>query len=165
MFKRIISIFLFIVLSGAALLPPMPRAAAQAGTPLIVIVSAALGHSDIALGTLRHAFEGYATDLNGTRLIPFNQAIGTPARSILDKAVLGLEADKVASFWIDRKIRQSVDPPRALPSPDLVLRVVATLKGAIGYIEADPSSIPSAVRVLSIDGKAPNDPNYPLIAR
>lgn len=165
MFKRIISIFLFAAWSCAALWPPMPRAAAQASKPVVVIVSAALGNSDITLATLRHAFEGYATDLSGTRLIPFNQAIGTPARSILDKAVLGLEPDKVASFWIDRKIRQSVDAPRALPSPDLVLRVVATLKGAIGYTEASPSSIPSAVRVLSIDGKAPSDPNYPLSVR
>lgn len=62
--------------------------------------------------------------------------------------------------WIDRKIRQGTDAPRSLPSAELAMRVVASLEGAIGYLETNPNSVPSALSVLAVDGKRPTDQDY-----
>lgn len=162
MTQRIICFGLFALFLLAFSVPPKQSASAQGNRPICVIVAASLGASDIPLRTLRHAYEAYPTDFSGARLVPFNLALGTPARTIFDKALLGLSPEKVPLYWIDRKIRQSTDPPRSLPSPELLLRVVASLKGGIGYLEADPATIPNALRVLSVDGRRPTDSDYPL---
>lgn len=165
MMQRFLCFVLLPVTMWAALLSPQPPAAAQSRRTVVVIVAASLSASNVALGALRHAFDGYATDLNGTRLIPFNLAVGAPAREVLDRVLLGLSQDKVPNYWIDRKIRQGTDAPRSLPSAELAMRVVASLKGAIGYLEADPSSVPAALSVLAVDGKRPGDEDYPLTLR
>lgn len=40
------------------------------------------------------------------------------------------------------------------------MRVVASLEGAIGYLETNPNSVPSALSVLAVDGKRPTDQDY-----
>lgn len=149
----------------AAWIGPTPAVEAQPDRVLLVIVSAVTGGDDIGLSTLRQAFGGYTTTHNGRRLIPFNQAVGTPSRTLFDNRVLGLSADEVGAYWIDRKIRQGTDPPRKLPSAETVIRVVASLPGAISYIEMSPSALPSALRALRIDGVRPTEPGYVFRAR
>ena len=138
------------------------RVSAQTAAALLVIVAAGTSGADIEIGTLRQAYGGYSAIYNGTRLIPFNQAVGTPARALFDRIVLDLSPDQVGAYWVDRKIRNGGQPPRTLPLANLVVRVVASLPGAIGYIEMDPRALPSTVRVLTIAGKRPEDPDYPL---
>jgi len=159
---------IFIALSLLAIcavyVSPGPRASAQPEYPVLVLVSSASRNTDIGMGTLRRVFEGYSTEVNGDRLVPFNLMLGAPARTVFDRAVLGLAPNQVGPFWVDRKIRQSVDPPRTIPSPQLMLRVVASLRGGIGYLSADPRTLPGELRALSIDGRGPTDPRYPLTA-
>jgi hypothetical protein len=155
-----------LLLLTAALLAPRPsRTRAQAPVPMLVIVASSLGMTDIDVGTLRRVFEGYATEQRGVRVIAFNQNVGTPARTTFDRAVLGLSPDQVGRFWMDQKVRQASQPPRTIPSPELVVRVIVSLRGGIGYLFATPRDLPKGVRYLSINGKGPTDPNYPLSAR
>ena len=142
--------------------PPKQRAVAQAELPVLVVVSASLGASDISLAKLRQVFEGTATELNGKRLIPFNLIVGTTARAVLDKVLFGLTQERIPYYWIDRKVREGIDAPRVLPSREMALRVAASLKGAITYVDAAPSVVPATLRVLSIDGISPSAPDYPL---
>ncbi|HKP57581.1 MAG TPA: hypothetical protein VJV78_12710 [Polyangiales bacterium] len=158
---------LVLALLATALLEPSPsRTQAQGGgQPTLVVVATAMGISDIDLGALRRVFEGYATEYRGVRLIAFNQNVGTPARTSFDRAVLGLGPDQVGRFWMDQKIRQASQPPRVIPSPELVVRVVVSLRGGVGYLIGAPKDLPKGVRHLSINGKAPTDPGYPLSPR
>lgn len=145
--------------------PPPSRTQAQSAQLMLVIAGNTTGISDIDLGTLRRLFEGYATEYRGVRLIAFNQNVGTPARTAFDRAVLGLGPDQVGRFWMDQKIRQASQPPRVIPSPELVVRVVVSLRGGVGYVIGAPKDLPKGVRPLSVNGKAPTDPGYPLSLR
>ena len=85
---------------------------------------------------------------NGDRVIPFNLRAGHPLRTRFDRTVNHMSPDEVASFWIDRRIRGGGRPPREVRSPQLVLRVVATLEGSIGYVPRH--LVTSNVRVVAI---------------
>lgn len=81
------------------------------------------------------------------RIMAFNLPVRTPDRELFDRVVLGLDGDAVVRFWIDRKIRGGEPPPRTVPEPDLVLRIVQQAENAIGYV---PSHIvKSGVRVIA----------------
>ena len=49
-----------------------------------------------------------------------------------DNVVLGMDAERVGQFWIDRKIRGGSGPPRTVESLTTLRRVVEKLPGAIG---------------------------------
>jgi hypothetical protein len=146
----------------AGLLPVSQSAHAATAHTLLVIVGNATGMTDISLATLRRAFQNEpATTPSGKRLVPFNHVPGSAARTLFDRAVLGLEPDAVGRFWINRRIRDEGLPPHTVPSPELALRVVASLPGAITYVDSKTST--NGVRVLRVDGKLPNDPGYLLV--
>jgi hypothetical protein len=150
----------------AAMLRQAPHGQAQARPPLLVIVSTATatGGGDISLSKLRSAFESQPTDYRGVRLIPFNLPVGNSARALIDRAVLGLAPERVGAFWIDQKIRSGISSPRTVSSPEMLLRVVASMRGVIGYAELNPSAVPTGIQVLTVDGKRAQDPGYPLAA-
>ena len=123
----------------------------------------ALGLTLTQLGAQTHySRASWKRWLNGKRLIPFNLIVGTTARAVLDKVLFGLTQERIPYYWIDRKVREGVDAPRVLPSREMALRVAASLKGAITYVDAAPSVVLATLRVLSIDGFSPSAPDYPL---
>lgn len=144
----------------AALLACSPPASATPRRALMVVVSSALPVSDIGLDSLRHLFRGNTVTLGGRRLIPFNHTPGAPQRRAFDALVLGLSADDVGRYWIDRRIRGKGQAPRSVPSRKLALALVTKLPGAIVYLWDGP--VPSSLRVLRVDGKAPSHRDYPL---
>lgn len=150
------------VLLLVGMLPSPPRGAlAQTPGPLLVIVGKSTPVKDVSLATLRRVFQGEPTEYApGERLIPFNLRAGTTERSRFDLSVLGIAPEDVGRYWIDRRIRDEAAPPRLLPSPLLGVKVVASLRGAITYVTE--AHLSSSVRVLTIDGKAPSQPGYPL---
>lgn len=72
----------------------------------------------------------------GQSVIPYNYDPANSLRQRFDRLVLGMDSDEVARFWIDRKIRGQGDSPRKVPSVALMVRIVANLPGAIGYVPA-----------------------------
>lgn len=130
-----------------------------ADPPLVIVVATASPMQDISRGSLRRAFLGEPTGGPGGKIIPLNQPPGSPARSQFDKVILGLEADAVARFWIDQRIRGQGGAPRAIPA-GMLARVVPHLAGAIGYLRAN--EVVAGIKVVTIDGRKPGDPGYPL---
>jgi hypothetical protein len=150
---------LVVALAG---LPVEKGLRAQAAAPLLVIVGNVTGSvTDIPLATLRRAFQGEIAQVNGKRLIPFNQAGGTSERIWFDRSVLGLQPEDVGRFWIDRRIRDEGALPRVVGTRELAIKVVASLPGAITYVSS--SSLNKHVHAVTIDGRAPSRPDYPLV--
>lgn len=132
-----------------------------AGKPLLVVVSAATPLKDISIAQLRRAFQGEGAEYApGKRLIPINHPVTSPGRLQFDRVVLGLTAEEIGRFWVDRRIRDQSGPPKAVPTAELALRVVTSLPGAITYIAAE--ELNSGVRALTIDGKSADAPGYAL---
>ncbi len=74
---------------------------------------------------------------DGTAVIPLNAPTGNPMRDEVDRVVLRLSPDQVGRFWLDRRIRGLGLPPRQVPDATLMLKVIANLRGSIGYVRPE----------------------------
>lgn len=83
---------------------------------------------------------------HGGRIQTFNFPPKHPTRVEFDKKVLGMDPDEVARYWIDRRVRGGDRPPRQIPNASLMVRIVATLEGAAGYVYEN--DVTSAVKVI-----------------
>lgn len=116
---------------------------------------------DVELETLRRLFGGDpVADPRGRALIPFNHPPLSPDRVGFDQRVLGMSADQVAKYWVDRRIRGQPGPPRTATSLRMLLGVVSKLSGAIGYARAE--YVTSEVKLVKVAGKLPSAPGYAL---
>jgi len=129
---------------------------------LAVVVAKPSAVQDLSLAELRRIFTNEGdSDGSGQRYLPFNHPPHTTDRVGFDHLVLGMSADEVSQFWIERKIRGLPGPPRSVDSLSLLLRLIARLPGGIGY--ARPAQLTSDVRAVRVNGKLPNEADYPLI--
>ena len=128
---------------------------------LAVIVSPSSKLTNISVADLRRVFQSERlTDPDGNRLIALNHPPKTVDRVGFDQVVLGMDAEGVGRFWIDRKIRGGSGPPRTVESLTTLRRVVEKLPGAIGYLR--PAQLSNEVRAVRVEGKLPEDPGYPV---
>lgn len=131
------------------------------GTVRIAVVAAkSFPIDNLSFGDLKRLYMGNRIDSHGKRLIALALQNRSPERTAFDSAVLGMNPDTAALYWVDRRIRGESGPPKAIDSPQVLQRVVEKLDGALGYVRAD--AVAANVKVLSIDGKRPTDPGYPL---
>ena len=139
--------------------PAMSGYAGAPGGRLAVVVAKTCPLDELSGYDLKHLFLGeYVNGPGGKKLIPLVPPPNSPDRVGFDKVVLGMSADQAANYWIDRKIRGQSGAPKSIDSTDLMLRVVARLDGAVGYVRA--SDVTGDVKVLRIDGKMPGDAGY-----
>jgi ABC-type phosphate transport system substrate-binding protein len=79
---------------------------------------------------------------NGEDANPINLPEDNSLRNDFDQAVLGLDRERVARYWTDRKVRGGARPPVRVPNTAAVLKAVAAKPGAVGYVrltEVTPS--------------------------
>jgi ABC-type phosphate transport system substrate-binding protein len=101
-----------------------------------------IAHKDVAAAALsrdelRPIFQTKKnTWPDGSALRAFNLPDGESVRHGFDAAVLGLDPDRVARYWIDRKIRGGDRPPITAPSNALMVKAVGKTPGAIGYVDS-----------------------------
>lgn len=150
-----------IVVGPSSLLWP---AHAEPGVGILVVVTQKSSPlSTVSLSELRRLYTSEPVDgPDGAPLVPLNHPVGTPVRVAFDKLVLKMSADEAGRFWVDRRIRGQRGAPKAIPSLDLLCKAVANLKGTITYLRA--SDVTADLKVLAVEGKAPNQAGYPLQA-
>jgi hypothetical protein len=159
---ELMTVCVALLVALVALSPRPVRAGNE--VPLAVIVAPGSKLTNISLADLRRVFTSErVTDPDGNKLIALNHPPKTPDRVGFDKVVLGMDADGVGRFWIDRKIRGGNGPPRTVESLATLRRVVEKLPGALGYLR--PGQLSNEVRAIRVDGKLPEDPGYPLLFR
>jgi hypothetical protein len=145
------------------LLPSAERnARASDRAVLAVVVAKASPVQELTVAELRRIFTSEGdSDSSGQRYVPFNHPPHTTDRMSFDQAVLGMSADDVSQFWIERRIKGLPGPPRSVDSLSLLLRLIARLPGGIGY--ARPAQLTGEVRAVRVNGKLPSDARYPLV--
>ncbi len=134
--------------------------AAEPKVRLAIVVAKDSPVSDISFYELRRLYLGEHVSSAGRRLIALNLAPLSKERVAFDRSVLGMSAEAVARYWIDRKIRGQSGPPRAIDSPQILQRAVGRLEGSIGYVSAD--DVRDDVKVVRVDGHLPQDPGYAM---
>jgi hypothetical protein len=148
----------------AALFSGASGRSAQAETrTLVVVVSTAVPLEDISMATLRKVFTQGKVKAGAHALIPINAEARSTERVLFDRLVLGMEPEEAGRFWVDQKIRGTMLPPKTVPSRALAVKIVENVKGTVAYLPLE--LVPAHARVLRIDGKLPEDPDYPLRER
>lgn len=128
---------------------------------IVVVVGKDSPVSELSIGDLQRIFLSLPMqNAHSVPFVPFNYPAKTTLRERFDSVVLGMSPQEVGRHWIDQKIRGHQSPPRTLPSPTLLCRLVARLPGAIAYIPA--SLLGPQCKVVAIDGLTPEDPGYVL---
>lgn len=116
---------------------------------IVVIVNTQNPVQTIDASDLRPIFQTTKTSWGNSAgdAMPLNLPEDNPLRLEFDKAVLGLDADRVARYWQDRKIRGGARPPMRVGSTGMVLKGVASKPGAVGYVKA--SEVNATVKVVA----------------
>ena len=84
---------------------------------------------------------------DGSLVRPLNLPPGTAERVEFDRVVLRMEPEQSAQFWVDRIVRGEEAAPKAIAKLEILVRLVETTSGTIGYVADDKVS--STVRVLA----------------
>jgi ABC-type phosphate transport system substrate-binding protein len=84
---------------------------------------------------------------SGEDVVPINLLEDSPLRNDFDHVVLGLDPERVARYWTDRKVRGGARPPVRVPNTAAVLKAVASKPGAIGYVKL--SEVNGSVKVVA----------------
>jgi ABC-type phosphate transport system substrate-binding protein len=144
-----------VVIAGVALsLLPLPSLAGDSRDVVAVIAHKSVGIASISRDDLRPIFQTKKdTWPDGSKVKPFNLPDNNATRQGFDAAVLGLDPDRVARYWIDRKIRGGERPPQNAPSSAVMVKVIGKTPGAVGYVEA--SAVDATVKVVAkvVDGQ------------
>jgi ABC-type phosphate transport system substrate-binding protein len=87
---------------------------------------------------------------------------GSPEREAVLRLICGMNRDQdfTTYFLRARFSEQVIDEPRNLDSASNMIKFVANVAGAIGYVRAD--EVDPSVRVIRVDNLAPGDPGYKL---
>lgn len=128
---------------------------------IAVIVSPKNTVTNLSLGDLRKIFSGEKrTWPDGAHVKLFSRAPGTIERTALLK-LLGKSETEYKQFWTAKVYQGEADAePAVLPSNGMQREAMTAFPGAIALVEAD--DIKPGMKVLKIDGKLPDDDNYPV---
>ena len=144
----------------ALLASPQIGRAVDAHETILVIANKGIASDALTRDELRPIFQTKKnTWPDGSTVRPFNLPEADASRRGFDAAVLGLDPDRVARYWIDRKIRGSDRPPQTASSSAVMVAVVGRTAGAVGYVDSKVSLNPN-VKVIAkiVNGQvvAPN---------
>ncbi|MCA1601234.1 MAG: hypothetical protein LC776_06195 [Acidobacteria bacterium] len=87
---------------------------------------------------------------------------GSPEREAVLRLICGMNRDlDFTTYFLRAKFsEQVIDEPRNLDSTPNMIRFVANVSGAIGYVRAD--EVDPSVRVIRVENLSPGDPGYKL---
>jgi ABC-type phosphate transport system substrate-binding protein len=134
--------------------------AAAHAEPLAIVVDRNNPKNDISLDELKSLYLGKRHEWpDGSRVVPIDLEAGSPGRAEFQVAFLSMNGSSYDRYWVEQKVRGAGTPPRAAPSPSLALKLVAKVRGAVGYVPV--SHVDASVKVLTVEGKSPGQPGYP----
>ncbi len=151
---------------GERLLPSsLPLSAFQHGD-LAIIVHKSNPVQNLSLAELREYFLAERSHWSTRQKIRVAmREPGSPEREAVLRLICGMNRDQdFTTYFLRAKFsEQIIDEPRSLDSTSNMIRFVANVSGAIGYVRAD--EVDPSVRVITVDNISPGDPGYKLILR
>ncbi len=144
-----------------ALLVGAPAARAQ-DPAVAIVVNPSTAVNDISLLELRNIFLGERQFWgDGSRIVLLVRAPVAYERNVVLNKIYRMDESQFRQYWIAKVFRAEVSSgPKIVYSNDMTRQLVTALAGAVGFIAA--SDVTPAMKVLSINGKLPGDPDYPL---
>jgi phosphate transport system substrate-binding protein len=164
--KRHTAIILVMLAAGTAILlwpPPAQVEASQAKQDsLAIIVNLSNPVDSLSSADLRAVFLGERSHwANGRRITLVMMEPGQPEReTVLHDVCRMSESDFRRRFLQLLLTGEVLVSPKTLSTPVGVRKFVFNVPGAIGYLR--PADVDDSVKIVKIDGRTPNDADYPL---
>jgi hypothetical protein len=168
--KSILAILIIPVLLGLPIVRPahgsLPPAPAFQRSDLAIIVHKSNPVENLSLTELREYILAERSHWSTRQKIRVAmREPGSPEREAVLRLVCGMKRDQdFTTYFLRAKFsEQVVDEPRNLDSAPNMIRFVANVAGALGYVRAD--EVDPSVRVIRVDDLSPGDPGYKLTLR
>lgn len=118
---------------------------------LVVIVNNTNPVKTLAVADLRRIF------MKQTRMWPHAESIvpvdwdaTSPNREAFSKRVLARSVREMGDYWVQQSVTQGLAPPSTQRSARALLRFIASVPGAIGYLP--PGDVDDTVSVVKVTG-------------
>ena len=146
---------------GGALICLFGQAQAGQNHAFAVAVSAKNNSTSLTLGELRKILSGEKrTWPDGSKVKIFSRAPGTIERTALLK-LLGKSETEYKQYWTGKVYQGEAEAePMVLPSNGMQREALTAYPGAIALV--DSADVKPGMKILKVDGKLPEDENYPL---
>lgn len=135
----------------AAVLSSAPDLQARQEAEFVVIVNKANPVKTLTLVELRRIF------MKQTRMWPHAETIvpvdwdaTSPNREVFSRRVLARSVREMGNYWVQQSVTQGLAPPSTQRSARAMLRFIASVQGAIGYLS--PDDIDDTVAVVKVTG-------------
>jgi ABC-type phosphate transport system substrate-binding protein len=148
---------------GRLLSPSLLLRTLQRGD-LAIIVHKSNPVQNLSMGELREYFLAERSHWSTQQKIRVAmREPGSPEREAVLRLICGMKRDQdFTTYFLRAKFsEQIVEEPRSLDSTPNMIRFVANVSGAIGYVRAD--EVDPSVRVIRVDNLLPGDPDYKLV--
>ena len=151
-----------LVLALATLVVAAPAVVSTQRTPVsaarpafIVVVNPVNPTDSLTLAELRRIFmKQQRLWPHGDTIVPVDWDSASELRQTFSQMVLGRSIREMAEYWVQQSVTQGLAPPSSLRSGLAVVRFVATVNGAIGYLP--PEAVDRSVKRVRIDGLTVN---------
>jgi hypothetical protein len=132
------------------------------GVAVAVVANPGVPVSNLSFAELREILLGDRPDWNpGLRVTLIIQAPAASERAVLLKTVYQMSEVQFRQYWISKVFRaEAAAGPRIANSNEQAAEMLATIPGAIGFIDA--AEIPKGLKVLRLDELLPLEPGYRL---
>ncbi len=150
-----------LLLLGLTSISAPRHAVAGEAHAIAVAVSPKNSLSNLTAADLRKIFSGEKrTWPDGSRVKLFTRATGTRERTALLK-LLGKSEIEYKQYWTSKVYLGDAEAePMVLPSAGMQREALTAYPGAIALV--DSVEVKAGMKILKIDGKLPEDENYPL---
>lgn len=92
---------------------------------------------------------------DGRKIRPLDHAVGTIDKNKLNKVFLGKTEVELTEHWIQEKQQTGAVQPLQVQNPDMLIYLVETMTGSVGYLDNTPDNIKllqsKKVKVLQYD--------------
>ena len=137
--KLFVILMLFIIVSSV-----------NAQSSVKVIVNTANATSSITKAEAANLFLKKVTKWeNGTKVVPVDQTVESPARVGFTKTVLSREVAAVKSYWQQKLFSGEATPPAEKSSDAEIVNFVKANPGAVGYVSSNAQV--AGVKVLKVN--------------
>lgn len=129
---------------------------------IAIVVHPSVVVTDVSMDKLRRIFLAEQQFWEGGgRITVLVGAPGAKARRIALDRIYRMSEREFRKYWIAKIFRAEVPSgPKLVLTSGMALELVTAIPGSISFVPA--SSVNDSVRILSIDGLMPDQPNYPL---
>lgn len=83
-------------------------------------------------------------------IVPVDWDATSPNREVFSRQVLARSVREMGDYWVQQSVTQGLTPPSTQRSSRALLRFVASVTGAIGYLP--PGEVDDTVAIVKVTG-------------